>query len=81
MPLENREQRENIARKYKKKLKDRLLEFNPGAIFVNKKQKNKLEQIIIKVAKSEAVGTFNDSILIVCFYHVTYEFESESTVA
>ena len=64
MSLDNGEQRENIARNYKQKLKTLLLEFIPEVIFFNQRQKKKLEQIITKVAESEAVGTFNDSILV-----------------
>ena len=63
MSLDNGEQRENIARNYKQKLKTLLLEFIPEVIFFNQRQKKKLEQIITKAAESEAVGTFNDSIL------------------
>ena len=64
MSLDNGEQRENIARNYKEKLKNLLLEFIPEVIFFNQRQKKKLEQIITKVAESEAAGTFNDSILV-----------------
>ena len=64
MSLDNGEQRENIARNYKQKLKTLLLEFIQEVIFFNQRQKKKLEQIITKVAESEAVGTFNDSILV-----------------
>ena len=64
MSLDNGEQRENIARNYKQKLKTLLLKFIPEVIFFNQRQKKKLEQIITKVAESEAVGTFNDSILV-----------------
>ena len=64
MSLDNGEQRENIARNYKEKLKNLLLEFIPEVIFFNQRQKKKLEQIITKVAESEAAGTFNDSLLV-----------------
>ena len=64
MSLDNGEQRENTARNYKEKLKNLLLEFIPEVIFFNQRQKKKLEQIITKVAESEAAGTFNDSILV-----------------
>ena len=64
MRLENCEQHENIARDYKKKLRDLLLEFIPEAIFVKQKEKNKPEQIITKVAQSEVVNTFNDGKLV-----------------
>ena len=61
---ENGEQHQNIARDYKKKLKDLLLEFIPEAIFVKQKEKNNPKQIITKVAQSEAATTFNDSKLV-----------------
>ena len=75
MSLDNGEQRENIARNYKEKLKNLLLEFIPEVIFFNQRQKKKLEQIITKVAESEAVGTFNDSILVGEDFQTMWKFQ------
>ena len=44
--IENGENVENLARDYKRQLKELIQEFIPTAVFVKSKHKNKPEQII-----------------------------------
>ena len=54
----------DLARDYKRKLKEVIEDYVPNAVFVKSKYKNKPEQIITKDIQEEVVGTFVDDRLI-----------------